>query len=124
MSKLTKTTALFFVAMLFFISLSTENYGLLLTSQLQNTGSENSGSYLSTEKPNLFFLNRHEERLETSVKSLPNSKLKNQINDVCSNSISTEVRILSINSGYLSYSVTVYRNLTNCDIVFPFHYFW
>ena len=124
MSKLTKTTALFFVAMLFFISLSTENYGLLLTSQHQNTGSENSGSYLSTEKPNLFFLNRHEERLETSVKSLPNSKLKNQINDVCSNSISTEVRILSINSGYLSYSVTVYRNLTNCDIVFPFHYFW
>ena len=124
MSKLTKTTALFFVAMLFFISLSTENYGLLLTSQLQNAGSENSGSYLSTEKPNLFFLNRHEERLETSVKSLPNSKLKNQINDVCSNSISTEVRILSINSGYLSYSVTVYRNLTNSDIVFPFHYFW
>lgn len=124
MSKVTKTTALFFAAMLFFMSISTENYGLLLTSHLQNTGFENSGSYFSKEEPNPLFLSRHEERLVTSVKDLPVTGSKNNPTDFHSNSLSSEVRLLSINSGYLSYSVTVDRNLTNSDIVFPFHYFW
>jgi hypothetical protein len=124
MSRMIKTTGLFFAAMLFFLSISTENYGLLLTSQLQNSQSENSDSYFSKEKPDLLFLNRHEERLVYSVKNLPVPSLKNHSNDNYSNCLSPEVRILSINSGYLSYSETLYRNLTNHDIIFPFHYFW
>jgi hypothetical protein len=124
MSKLFKTTALFFAAMLFFLSICTQNYGLLLISHLQNTQSEDSDSYYSTEKPELLFLDRHEERLVNSVKNLPVPSFKNHPNNIHCNSLSPEVRIKSINSGYLSYSMIVDRNLTNSDIVFPFHYFW
>jgi len=124
MSKVTKTTGLFFAAMLIFLSISTENYGLLLTSHLQNAQSENSDSYFSTEKPDLLFLYRNDERQVNSVRNLPVPSLKNHPNDIHYNSLSLEIRILSINSGYLSYSVIVDRNLTNSDIVFPFHYFW
>jgi hypothetical protein len=124
MSKVTKTTALFFAAMIFFISISTENYGLLITSHIQNTGSENSGSYFSKEEPVPLFLSRHEERLVTSVKDLPVTSSKNNPTDFHSNRLLNEVRLLSINTRYLSYSVTVDRNLTNSDLVFPFHYFW
>jgi len=94
MSRITKTTGLFFAAMLFFLSISTENYGLLLTSKLQNSQSENSDSYFSKEKPNLLFLNRHEERLVYSVKNLPVRSPKNHSNDNHSNCFSPEVRIL------------------------------
>lgn len=124
MSKVTKTTGLFFAAMLIFLSISTENYGLLLTSHLQNAQSENSDSYFSTEKPDLLFLYRNDERQVNSVRNLPVPSLKNHPNDIHYNSLSLEIRILSINSGYLSYSVIVDRNLTNSDIVFPSHYFW
>jgi hypothetical protein len=124
MSKVTKTTGLFFATMLIFLSISTENYGLLLTSHLQNAQSENSDSYFSTEKPDLLFLYRNDERQVNSVRNLPVPSLKNHPNDIHYNSLSLEIRILSINSGYLSYSVIVDRNLTNSDIVFPFHYFW
>ena len=124
MSKVTKTTGLFFAAMLIFLSISTENYGLLLTSHLQNAQSENSDSYFSTEKPDLLFLYRNDERQVNSVRNLPVPSLKNHPNDIHYNSLSLEIRILSINSGYLSYSVIVDRNLTNSDIVFPFHSFW
>jgi len=124
MSKVTKTIGLFFAAMLFFLSISTEKYGFLLTSQLQNNQSENSDSFFSKEKPDLFFLNRHEERLVYSVKNLPVPSLKNHPNDYHRNCLFPELRILSISTGYLSYSMTLYRNLTNNDIIFPFHYFW
>lgn len=124
MSKVTKTTGLFFATMLIFLSISTENYGLLLTSHLQNAQSENSDSYFSTEKPDLLFLYRNDERQVNSVRNLPVPSLKNHPNDIHYNSLSLEIRILSINSGYLSYSVIVDRNLTNSDIVFPSHYFW
>lgn len=124
MSKVTKTTGLFFAAMLIFLSISTENYGLLLTSHLQNAQSENSDSYFSTEKPDLLFLYRNDERQVNSVRNLPVPSLKNHPNDFHYNSLSREIRILSINSRYLSYSVIVDRNLTNSDIVFPSHYFW
>lgn len=110
--------------MLIFLSISTENYGLLLTSHLQNAQSENSDSYFSTEKPDLLFLYRNDERQVNSVRNLPVPSLKNHPNDFHYNSLSLEIRILSINSGYLSYSVIVDRNLTNSDIVFPSHYFW
>ena len=96
MSKVTKTTALFFAAMLFFISISTENYGLLLTSHLQNTGFENSGSYFSKEEPNPLFLSRHEERLVTSVKDLPVTGSKNNPTDFHSNRLSNEVRLFLV----------------------------
>jgi hypothetical protein len=124
MKEVTKTTALFFAAVLFFLSTSTENYSLLLTSKLQNTASENSGSYLSTGNPDLFFLNRHEERLVTSVKNLPVTNLRNYINNFNNNSLSPEIRLSGNGSVYLLYSESVYLNLTNINIIFPFHYFW
>jgi len=71
MSNVYKTTTLFFAAMLFFMSICTQNYGLLLTSRLQNSQSENSDSFFSTEKPDLLFVYRQEERLVYSVKNLP-----------------------------------------------------
>jgi len=124
MSKVTKISGLFFVAMLLFLSISTENYGLSLTSQLQSSQTKSSDSYFSTEKPDLFFLNRQEQRFVYSIKNLPVPNLKNHPNDFHWNCLSPEVIISSINSGYLSYSVTLYRNFTNHDIIFPFHYFW
>jgi hypothetical protein len=124
MNKVTKTIGLFFAAMLFFLSISTEKYCFLLTSQLQNSQSENSDSFFSKEKPDIFFLNNHEERLVYSVKNLPVPSLKNHPNDYHWNCLFPEVRISNINSRYLSYSVTLYRNFTNHDIIFPFHYFW
>jgi hypothetical protein len=124
MSNVYKTSALFFAAMLGFLSTCSQNYGVLIPSPLQNSQSENSVSYFSTEKPELLFLDRHEERLVNSVKNQPVPSLKNHPNNFNYNSLSPEVRILSINSGYLSYSLIVDRSLTNSDIVFPFHYFW
>jgi|SRR5450759_1609238 len=124
MSKVYKTTALFFAAMLFILSICTQNYGLLLISHLQNAQSENSDSFFSTEKPDLLFLTRQEERVVYSVKNLPVASLKNYPDDNHSYSLSPEVRILNLNSGYLSYSGTICRNLENVDIVYPFHYFW
>jgi hypothetical protein len=124
MSNVYKTTTLFFAAMLFIMSICTQNYGLLLTSHLQNAQSENSDSYFSTEKPDLLFVYRQEERVVYSVKNLPVPSLRNYSNDNHSYSLSPEVRILSLNSGYLSYSEIICRNLENIDIVHPFHYFW
>ena len=124
MSNVYKTTALFFAAMLIFLSISAENYGLLLTSHIQNTQSENSDSYFSTDKPDLLFLYRNDERQVNSARNLPVPDLKIHPNNIHHNCTSPETRILSINSGYLSYSVIVDRSLTNSDIVFPFHYFW
>jgi len=123
-SNLNKTTALFFSAVLFFISISTESFGLLLNSKLQNAGYESISTYFSIEKPNLFLLNRYNEKIVTSFKKLPVTDLKNHTNDFYSKSFSSEIKTLRINSIYLSYAGTVYRNLTTCDIVFPFHYFW
>jgi hypothetical protein len=124
MSKVCKTTSLLLAAMLFFLGICAQNYGLLITSQHPNRQSGNSDLYASSEKPELIFLNRHEERLVNSVKNQPAPSLKNHPNNTNYNSLSPEIRILSINSGYLSYSVIVDRSLTNSDIVFPFHYFW
>jgi hypothetical protein len=124
MSKINKTIGLFFAAMLVFLSISAENSALLLTSQYKNSQSDNSSSYFSSEKANLFFLNRQEEKLVSSVRNLPVPSLKNHINDFQWNCLLTEVKISSINSEYLSYSVTVDPNFTSHDIIFPFHYFW
>jgi hypothetical protein len=124
MSNVYKTTTLFFAAMLFFLSICAQNYGLLLTPLLQNSQSENTDSYFSTEKPDLLFIYRQEERVVYSINNLPVPSFKNNPNDNHSYCLSPEVRILSLNSGYLSYSETISRNLENIDIVYPFHYFW
>jgi hypothetical protein len=124
MSNVYKTTTLFFAAMLLLMSICTQNYSLLLTSYLQNDKSENSDSYFSTEKPDLLFLYRQEEKIVYSIKNLPVPSLRNNSHDNQSYSLSPEVRILSLNSGYLLYSETICRNLGNIDIIYPFHYFW
>jgi hypothetical protein len=124
MSKINKTIGLFFAAMLVILSISAENNSLLLTSQVRDSQSDNSPSYFSTEKPDLFFLNRQDEKLVNSVKNLPVPSLKNHLNDFQWNCLSTEVKISIINSEYLSYSVTVDPNFISHDIIFPFHYFW
>jgi hypothetical protein len=124
MSNVYKTSALFFAALLFFLGICTQNYVGLITSPLQNTQSDNSVSYFSTEHPELLFLYRIDERQVNSFKNLPVPSLKNYSNNIPDNSLSTEIKLLSIHSGYLSYSVNVDRGLTNSDIVFPFHYFW
>jgi hypothetical protein len=124
MTNANKTISLFFAAMLFMLGICTQEYCLLLTSQPQNAQVENSRSYFSTEKPDLLFINRHEERVIYSIKNLPGPNLKSLPNYVSCNSLSLEERILSINSWYLSYSEIVDRSLSNSDIVFPFHYFW
>ena len=123
MSNLYKITAMFSSSVLFFISISTENYGLLLNSKTQNTGYETISSFCSIEIPNLFLINRYGEKFVTSFKNLPVLKLKNQTSDFYNN-LSFEIKKIRINSEYLTYSGTIYRNLTISDIVFPFHYFW
>lgn len=119
-----KATALFFAAILFFLSACTQNYGLLLTPHLENTRSENSASYYSTEKPELVFLYRFDERQVNYGRNLPVQFLKLFSNFIHDISFYPEIKLSSINSGYLSYSVITERSLTNSDIVFPFHYFW
>jgi hypothetical protein len=123
-SNLYKTTALFFSAVLFFISITTESYGLLLNSKLQKNGYESVSPYFSLEKPNLFLLNRYGEKSIISIKNLPVPVLKNFTNYIGYNSISLEIRKSGFNSDYLSYSGNIYCSLRNIDIVFPFHYFW
>lgn len=124
MSNLYKTAALLFSVVLLYINTNTFNYWLLVTSNLQNTGCESLSSYFPIENPNLFISNRHGERFLNSIKNLPDSSFKNHANDYYNISLSSEIRKLKINSEYLSYSETINRNLTNSDIVFPFHYFW
>jgi hypothetical protein len=124
MGKVTKTSGLFFVAMLIFLSICTENYGLLSTSPLQYSQSENSGFCFSKEKPDFLFLYRNDERQINSVRNLPGPSFKNHTNYIRCNNISLEIKISGINSGYLSYAMIVNRSLTSSDIVFPSHYFW
>jgi hypothetical protein len=124
MSYFYKTSSMFFAAVLFFLNICTQNYSLLPSLHLQNTQSENSVSYFPAEKTGLLFLTRQEERDVYSIKNLPVPIQKNHTNYINCNSLSLEGRILSINSGYLSYALIVDRSLANSDIVFPFHYFW
>jgi hypothetical protein len=124
MSKVKRTFGIFFVAVLFFLNLSIVNYGHFLNSQIQASQTENSDSYLSAENLDLYFINRTERPLVFSVKNLPVSNLKNHPDDLHGNFLSAEERISGINSGYLSYTLILDPNLSNHEIVFPFHYFW
>jgi hypothetical protein len=124
MNNVIKTTALLFAALLFYISISCEYYASPNESPLLNTEHDNTVSFFSTEKPDLFFLNPQEGRIETSSRNLPVTDLKNSINDLFFKRISPEIKLSTLNPTYLSYSVTVDLCLTNSDIVFPFHTFW
>jgi hypothetical protein len=124
MKKVSKITALIFSVMLLFISSHTADYGLYATSLMQEGRSESSGSVFSTGKPDILFLNRPDGRLIASIKNLPVSNLRLVSVNFYSNKIASDFRILKINPEFFSYPVTVERNLTDCDIVFPFHNFW
>lgn len=116
--------SLFLAFVLFFLSISTENYCSLLNSILEKSGTENSDSYFSIDITDFFLLNRPDEKSEVTVKNLPYSYSKNQIGDLLKTSLSPQSVLKSVNSGYISYSEILDRNLTDGDIVFPFHYFW
>ena len=124
MNKMTKTFGIFFVAVIFLLNLSISNYGLLLNTQIQTSQNENSDSYISAQNLDLYFSNRNEKQPAYSVRNLPVSNLKNQPDDLYSDFHSVEGRISDINAGYLGYAVTLDPNLSNREIVFPFHYFW
>jgi hypothetical protein len=124
MSKVIRITGLFFAVMLFFLSISAKSYDLILKSDLQNKGTENSGFYFSNPDAVPLFINRQEERLVTSGQNLPVYGSKINLTDLYSNRLSNEIRLLSINSEFLSVSLIADRTLSNCDLVFPFHYFW
>ena len=119
-----KATALSLIIVVFYISIVAENHVRLINPILKIPGGERTLSYSSFEKPNLFLLNRQEDRLETSFKDHPIFNLKKHAKDFNCKSLYNEVRTLCINSEYFSNSTIIPRNLTNCDIVFPFHYFW
>ena len=124
MSKLYKTTAIFFSAVIFFISITTESYGFLPNSELQQNDFESISLYFSLEKPNLFLFNRYGEKSVTLINNFPVPILKNYTNDLYNNSLALEIRKSVLYSDYLAYSGCIYCSLKNSDIVFPFHYFW
>jgi hypothetical protein len=124
MNKVSKITALIFSVLLLFISIHTADYSLNATSLIQEGGSENSGSAFSTVKPDILFLNRPDGRLIAAIKNLPVSNLRHVSVNFYNNKIASDFRILKINPEFFSYPVTVERNLSDCDIVFPFHNFW
>jgi hypothetical protein len=124
MSKAKRTTALFFTIALLYISVYSENYSRLITSVIQDSQCQNLSPYFGLENSILYFPNRQGENILASIKKLPVSNLNNNSNDpyiICS---PPEVIKLNTGSEYLFNSETIYRNLTNCDIVFPFHHFW
>jgi hypothetical protein len=124
MSNLYKTTALLFSIVLLYINTNTENYGRLITIGIQNSQCENLSPYFAIENSNLYFPNRQGERFLKSIKDLPVSNLRTNSNDLYTGTLSPEIRKLYSSSQYLTYSEIIYPSLTNCDKVFPFHYFW
>jgi len=124
MSNLYKTAALFFSVVLLYISIYSENYNRLFASRIQNSQCENLSPYFAIENPNLYFPNRQGEGFLKSIKDLPVSNFRTNSNDLYTGNLSPEIRKLYSSSQYLSYFGIIYPSLTNCDKVFPFHYFW
>jgi hypothetical protein len=124
MSRLSKIIALIFAVLLSYISIHTADYSLYLTSHLHDITSDNTGSVFSSEKPELLFLNRQEGKFVKTLKNLLVNNIKTHVINFYSDKLLSDFKVLRISREYLSYPVTVYRNLKNCDIVFPFHYFW
>jgi hypothetical protein len=124
MSKLHKNTALFFSFLFFVLSISKENYGILLSQRNLYPGYESINSFTPVEMPDLFISTRNEVNLFSSVKDLPIPDFKNQINDSYTNRLSTAKTDLIMNAEFLSNPERICRNLPCTDIVFPFHSFW
>jgi hypothetical protein len=124
MNRLSKLIALIFAVLLSYVSIYTVDYGHYLTSQIHQDRSGDPASAFSTEKPELLFLNRQEGRFVRAIKNLPVTHLKTPVINFCSAKLSSGLVALKINLEYLLYPVTIYRNLKNSDIIFPFHYFW
>ena len=124
MSTLLKTTAIFFSSVLFFISIITEKYCYVLNSKPLISDQESLSTNPPFENLNLFLLNRQGEKIVTTFRSLPLFNLRNQSIDIHGNILSYEPKKLRSGSEYIQISQTISRNLTSCDLVFPFHYFW
>jgi hypothetical protein len=122
MSKLLKTTAIFFSSVLFFISIITEKYCYVLNSKTQIADQESLSSNPPFENPNVFLLNRYGAKHDAQVKNLPVFSLRNQGIGI-HNIISYAPGKLRTESEYIQSSGTITRNLTTTEIVFPFHYF-
>lgn len=124
MINLNKIVALLSSSVLLYLSATFENYSLLITTNILHNECDNLNSHLPIDNPNLYFPYRQGDRFLTSIKNLPVSNLKNYPNDLYTNSLSPEIRILSSSSQYLIYSEIIYLSLANRDIIYPFHYFW
>ena len=124
MSHLYKITSLFITAVIFFINSAKQYSPVLLNSIPQNGRNETINSFCSIELPNLFLLTRHGEKSLRSYNQLPVPNLKNNSTDFYSSYLSSGILKSGINLKYLSCSETIYRNLQNSDIIFPFNYFW
>jgi hypothetical protein len=124
MSNLLKTTAIFLSSVLFFISIITEKYCYVLTSKTLISDQESLSSNPPFENLSLFLLNRQGEKIVTTLRNLPLFNLRNQSIDIHGNILSYEPGKLRSGSEYIQISRTISKNLTSCDIVFPFHYFW
>jgi hypothetical protein len=124
MSNLYKIVALFSATATFLVNTSTENYGLLLNSKPLNSRYKTIGTYCSIERPDLFVLDRFGEKSLASFKHFSVSNLKNQANSCYCSSLSSEIKKSGIYIEYFTSPATICRNLTNSDIIYPFHYFW
>jgi hypothetical protein len=119
-----KTTAIIFSSVLFFTSIITEQYCFILYSHTLSSNQENLSSRLPDGNTDLFLSTYHGEKLVAAVKNLPVFNLRNQVSDFYCNSPFSQLKRLRKNLEYLQFAWTISRNLTNRDIVFPFHYFW
>lgn len=125
MSKASKSSVLFFIVLLLFLSIKSGNYALGSISLVQINQTENSDFHFSTGQPDLFFLTRNEERSETSVRNLPApcSKRKH-FNDFYFNPVSPEKRIICLFKDYLFNSIIIQPGLPKVEIIYPFHSHW
>jgi hypothetical protein len=124
MIKPDKTFAFIFLAFVFFLSTANENYGFPINLKILIHENKNTNPCPSIKKPNPFLFDTQGEKYETSLKNIPVFNLKKNSNNIKGNSLVPEIQKKFTNSEYLTYSVTIYRNLKNSDIVFPFHCFW
>ncbi|MDX9811298.1 MAG: hypothetical protein RBU28_02850 [Bacteroidales bacterium] len=124
MSKVSKSSVLFFIVLLLFLSIKSGNYALGSISLVQSNHTENSDFYFSTGQPDLFFLTRNEERSETSVRNLPAPYSKKHFNDFYFNPVSAEKRIIGLCTEYLLNSIIIQPGLSNVEIIYPFHSHW
>jgi hypothetical protein len=124
MSNFLKTTAIFFSSLLFFINIITENYCFAVNYKNLTPGQESLRSDLPFENLNQFLLNRHGEKLVSTIRNIPLFNLRSQPFDIHNNRLSSETGKLRISPEYLLSSESISRNLTTSVIIFPFHYFW